>query len=382
MSRRRVLFVSHMAAISGAEQVLLDLAADWPGAAAFTFQPGLMADRLRGLHLEVASAGRAGDLSGIRRDASLLGALSTIGVLRDLVSDLKRRARRADVVYANSQKAFTLSAVACLLARRPLVWHLHDILDAAHFGRAQRGMQIFLANRIARRVIVPSEAAAEAFRQAGGRPDLVAVIANGRDITPATIDKPALRLQLDLPEGPLVGVFSRLAAWKGQDVFLDALARLPGVGGIVVGSAMFGETGFEDRLKAQAVTLGIADRVRFLGRREDVPLLMQAVDAVVHPSIDPEPFGLTLIEAMGVGTPVIASSAGASREILDDGRFGTLVPPGTPDALATAIAETLAAPDATVIDAAMARARNRYSVAHMQAEIAAVIAAAAGGSRG
>ncbi|MFX8692529.1 glycosyltransferase, partial [Acinetobacter baumannii] len=74
---------------------------------------------------------------------------------------------------------------------------------------------------------------------------------------------------------------------------------------------------YQAELRRLVDHLGLGNRVHFLGRREDVPLLMQAVDAVVHPSVDPEPFGLTLVEAMAVGTPVIASDAGASTEILD-----------------------------------------------------------------
>ncbi len=65
---------------------------------------------------------------------------------------------------------------------------------------------------------------------------------------------------------------------------------------------------------------------------------MQAVDAVVHPSVDPEPFGRTLVEAMLAGVPVIATDAGASAEILDGGAAGTLVPPRQSDRLAVALA--------------------------------------------
>ncbi len=72
---------------------------------------------------------------------------------------------------------------------------------------------------------------------------------------------------------------------------------------------------------------GLQDRALFLGQRGDVPVLMQAVDAVIHPSVDPEPFGLTLVEGMLAGTPIIATDCGASSEILDNGRAGTLVAP-------------------------------------------------------
>lgn len=380
MTSPRVLFVSHMAAISGAEQVLVDIAGDWPGSDALTFQPGRLGDTLDALGLRVTAAS-GGDLSDIRRDQSIMGAVSKIGTLAGLVRGIARAARPADVIYANSQKAFTLSAIASVLARRKLIWHLHDILDAAHFGKAQRRMQVTLANRLASAVIVPSEAAAKAFRAAGGRADLVAVVPNGRDVSPDPRDKMALRRDLDLPEGPLVGVFSRLAAWKGQDVLIWALSRTRDVKAMIVGSAMFGEDAYEAELRRLVDHLGLTDRVHFLGRREDVPLLMQAADAVVHPSVDPEPFGLTLVEAMAVGTPVIASDAGASTEILDQGRYGALVPVGSDLALADAITRVVATPDAGMIAAAKNRAVTCYSVAEMRRDVRRIVETIVAGGR-
>lgn len=380
MTGPRVLFVSHMAAVSGAEQVLVDLAADWRGSSAFTFQPGRLADTLAALGLTVTTA-RSGDLSDIRRDQSVTGAIAKVGTLARLVAGITRAARSADVIYANSQKAFTLSALASIFARRKLIWHLHDILDAAHFGRSQRRMQIALANRFASAVIVPSEAAARAFEEAGGQKNLIAVIPNGRDVTPDPRDKATLRQHLNLPDGLLIGVFSRLAAWKGQDVVIRALARTPGVNAIVVGSAMFGEDAYEAELRRLVDQLHLGDRVRFLGRREDVALLMQAVDGVVHPSVAPEPFGLTLVEAMAVGTPVIASDAGASTEILDHGRYGTLVSAGSDEALAEAIGRVLNAPDVDMIAAARDRAASIYSVAEMHRTIRRIVETVIAGGR-
>ncbi|MDR3495070.1 MAG: glycosyltransferase family 4 protein [Ancalomicrobiaceae bacterium] len=384
MSRPRVLFVSHMDGISGAEQVLVDLAKAWRDAAAFVFRAGPLSTALSDLGLDVTIPTGGNDLSVIRKDKPLLLALpSTLATISGLVGALARRARDCDLVYANSQKAFTLSALACLMARRPLIWHLHDSLDRQHFGATQRRMQITLANRLASRVIVPSEAAAAAFRAAGGRPGHVATIANGRDLAIDPAGKAELRQRLGLPAGPLVGVFSRLAAWKGQDVFLRALARCPDVTGIVVGSAMFAEDDFEMRLKALAREVAIEHRVRFLGRREDVPALMQAMDAVVHPSVAPEPFGLTLVEAMLVGVAVVASSTGACSEILADGRCGQLVEPGSVDGFAAAMRTAVAAPDAVrrQVAAATERARTVYSLARMQNGISALIHAHAAGAK-
>ncbi|MBB4066541.1 glycosyltransferase family 4 protein [Gellertiella hungarica] len=376
----RVLFVSQTGVMSGAEYVLASLTEGWAGASAFLLEGGPLEDVLRknGLSVEVAPAGA--QLGAIRRDQSLLKALPLVLRLQRLVLAIIRAARRHDIVYANSQKAFLLSALASHFFRRPLVWHLHDIMDERHFGRKQRLIQIALANRRAASVIVPSKAAADAFVAAGGRRDLVRVVPNGIALAPP----PALsREALGLPPGPLVGVFSRLAPWKGQHVVIEALKACPGIRCILVGSALFGEDAYRDRLLAMVAEQGLSERVTFLGQRSDVPTLMQAVDAVIHPSVDPEPFGLTLVEAMLAGTPVIATDAGASAEILAGGQAGTLVPPGDAAALAGALRGFFDDPAPSRQKAALARERVGavYGIARMRETVLGLVAAVQAGRR-
>ncbi len=366
----RVLFVNHISIGAGAELVLLDLVQAWAGASAYLFEEGPLnaGMRDRGVHVQVARWGSG--LASVRRDSSLLRAVPLAGRLAATTLGLAWAARRHDVIYANSQKAFVLASAAAVLARRPLIWHLHDIISSEHFGQGQRRLQVGLANRCAARVIVPSEVAAAAFTAAGGREGLVHVIPNGIDLVRDLLPPQALREQLGLPPGPLIGVFSRLAPWKGQHVVLQALARLPGVRCILAGAALFGEHAYARTLHELARDLGIADRVQFLGQRSDVPRLMQACDAVIHPSVDPEPFGRTLIEAMLMRVPLIASDTGAPSEILEGGAAGMLVPPGDVSALVAAVAGVLANPlgSAAQLDRAEARAQSQYGVVAMRTE--------------
>jgi glycosyltransferase involved in cell wall biosynthesis len=150
----------------------------------------------------------------------------------------------------------------------------------------------------------------------------------------------------------------------------------------VVGDALFGEQDYAAQLQQMVAALGLEGRVHFLGHRSDVPKLMQAVDAMVHPSIDPEPFGRTLVEAMLSGVPVIATDAGAAPDILERGRAGTLIPPADPRALAAAIASVLARPDqlATQLEYAAQRARAEYGLARMCEAIGLLIAKAQAGA--
>ncbi|HEY0202971.1 MAG TPA: glycosyltransferase [Acetobacteraceae bacterium] len=368
MPSPRVLFVNHTSTGAGAELVLLDLVQAWAGASAYLFEEGPLnaGMRSRGVQVQVARWGSG--LASVRRDSSLLRAVPLAGRLAATTLGLAWAARRHDVVYANSQKAFVLASAAAVLARRPLIWHLHDIISSEHFGQGQRRLQVGLANRCAARVIVPSEAAATAFTAAGGREALVHVIPNGMDLVRDPLPPQALRGQLGLPPGPLIGVFSRLAPWKGQHVVLQALARLPGVHCILAGDALFGEHAYARTLHELTRDLGIADRVQFLGQRSDVPRLMQACDAVIHSSVDPEPFGRTLIEAMLMRVPLIASDTGAPSEILEGGAAGTLVPPGDVSALAAAVAAVLANSLGTAaqLDRAEARAQSQYGVVPMR----------------
>lgn len=376
MERRRILFVSHSGAVSGAEAVLLDLARPMIGASAFIFENGPLADRMKAAGIPVTVSRFADGISVVRRDAAIWKALPLAGRLLRICAEITRAARRHRLIYANSQKAFALSAPAAVIARRPLIWHLHDIPDPKHFGRAQLVLQIFLANRFASRVIVPSEAVRQAFVAAGGDPGRVRVVPNG--VTWGRVDarpKHDLRLSLGLPEGPLVGVFSRLAAWKGQHVVIEALSRLPDVRCAIIGSALFGETAYAEELKALTERLGLGERIVFLGQRSDVPDLMRAVDIVVHPSVLPEPFGLTVVEGMLAERPVVASAAGAIPEILEGGKAGWLVPPADPEAMALAIREILSEPAAVARKTAYARQRAErfYSTEQMVARVCDVI---------
>jgi len=375
MSTERVLFVDHTGQIGGAELILLDVVEGRSRSSAFLFEDGPLRTALaeRKLNLVISKWGRG--LSQFRRDSSWFAAIPLMARLAAIVAEIARAARSHDVVYANSQKAFVLASIAGLFVRRPLIWHLHDIISADHFGIVQRRTQVLLANARATKVIVPSQAAATAFIEAGGRRDLVEVVPNGLALPPEPRTSAELRRSLDLPTRPLVGVFSRLARWKGQHVLLEALASLPDVGCIIVGDALFGEQAYAAELKQMVLARGLADRVHFLGHRNDVPKLMMAVDAMVHPSIDPEPFGRTLVEAMLAREPVIATNAGAAPDILEEGSAGTLVPPNEPAALARAIATVLAKP-ATLqsqLAYALARAQTEYSVTRMLDTIDLVI---------
>ncbi len=370
MSASGLLFVDHAGVLGGAELSLLDLAAAFAADSEVLLLadgPFRVALEERGVNVGVEALGA---LKAVKKETRLPGPAALRDALR--VSRLvARHAKAHRLIYANSQKAFVVSAAAGLLARRPVAWHLRDILAPPHFSATNVRAAVTLANLRAARVIANSRATAAAFVAAGGRESLVRVVHNGIDPAPFDAVTPGAaavtRAALGVPAGAfVVSLFGRFHMWKGQQVLLETLALLPDVHALFVGAPLFGEDAFASALHARAAANGVADRAHFLGFRSDVPDLMRASDAIVHASVYPEPFGRVIVEGMLAGRPVIATRAGGVTEIIDDDT-GVLVPPDDAGALARAI-ESLAADPARAAQIAArgaARARAEFSVAAM-----------------
>jgi len=380
----KILYLDQTAELGGAELSLFTEVTRLPHeGSVLLFKDGPLREMFAGAGVTVEVVALEADTLGVRKDAGVLAALGAVPGLSRLVAAVAARAADHDVIYANAQKAFVVAALAAALTGLPVVWRLRDVLDAAHFSAALRGLAVGLANRYATRVIANSAATGRAFVLAGGDPARVAVAYPGiaaQKFDEVTTDEVArLRSELGAAEAKLVGVFGRLCAWKGQTVFIDALARLPGVIGVIVGAALFGEDEFAGALRGQAEGLGLGARLHWLGFRDDVPALMQAMDVVVHASTAPEPFGRVVVEGMLAGRPVVASGAGGVEEILRHGETGWLVAPGDAAALAAALRTVLDDPATAdkVAAAGRRRARHVFTVEACVAEIDRSLRAAA-----
>ncbi|MGD0018756.1 MAG: glycosyltransferase [Candidatus Limnocylindrales bacterium] len=192
------------------------------------------------------------------------------------------------------------------------------------------------------RLIVVSKAIERKIADEGRRGAPVSLIYNGVDLQRYNHQQPCCTLHEDYkidPDAPIVGVVARLEAEKGHRTLLDAwplvLAVVPNAWLLVVG-----EGSERDSLEAQADILGISGRVVFTGRREDVPAVTAALDISVLPSYR-EAQGLSVLEAMALSRPVVASAVGGIPEMIEDGVSGLLVPPHDCDALAAAIIRLL-----------------------------------------
>jgi glycosyltransferase involved in cell wall biosynthesis len=146
------------------------------------------------------------------------------------------------------------------------------------------------------------------------------------------------------PAQPVIGIVGNIKRWKGQDVVVRAAAllkeRYPDLVCLMIGdtSNIRGDDkAYFDGITAYIGEHGLADTIRFLGYREDVPDLMRCVDVLINASTEPEPFGHVLLEGMALGASVVATNFGGSPEIIEHGVSGLLVDPGDEADLARAV---------------------------------------------
>jgi glycosyltransferase involved in cell wall biosynthesis len=262
---------------------------------------------------------------------------------------VRSRAADADVVYATSM--VRRAALGATLARRPLVVKLvsDEVFERARrSGRFEGTLDEFqavggarvrllrstrdAALRRARHVLCPSAYLRRLALGWGLDPERVSVLPNPAPEVPPLEPREELRAGLGL-DGAVLAFAGRLGPQKSLDVALEALAAVPGVT-----LAIAGDGPDRGALERRARELGLDGRARFLGSvpREGVLRLFRAADASLLAS-SWENFPHTVVEALAVGCPVIATSVGGVPEVVRDGENGLLVAPGDAAALAAAI---------------------------------------------
>jgi glycosyltransferase involved in cell wall biosynthesis len=186
----------------------------------------------------------------------------------------------------------------------------------------------------------------------------ITVVRNAVDVahfTPAERDGAEMDRLAGLPSAEpgtvRVGLVATYANWKGHDLFLDALAQLPAtsrVRGYVVGGPIYATTGSQftrEELERQAAANGLTGRVGFVPFQPDPADAYRMLDVVVHASTRPEPFGLTIAEAMSCGRPVVVAADGGAVELFTPNEDALGYPPGNVAALAHAVARLAADPN-------------------------------------
>lgn len=321
----RVLFYNHSGDVSGAEiSLLLTIQHLHDVEATLAAPEGELLERARAADINtvpVQSHRARMSRNPIQILRGLIGTMLTGLRLRRII-----RQHRPDVIHANSIRAGLIVVVGVLGVKIPVLWHVRDNLARNFVGRAIRG----LAGKRVASVFAISNAIAVNFSSTSKLHGKTKVVYNGIQ-TDLPVTTTNLREELQTRDDAFViGVVGQIALWKRQADALTAFSRFhQNVGNTemwVVGSPKFREENvayFED-LKALAKRAGIEEKVRFLGYREDIPNVMQAIDVLLVPS-ENEPFGRVVIEAMLAGKPVIGTRGGGIPEIVRDGETGFLV---------------------------------------------------------
>lgn len=259
---------------------------------------------------------------------------------------LKQGFRRqgTQVVVANVSKDLRIGGPAARSLGLPVLQRVGrrgDITDRFRVRWEQR--------RYVARIVVPARAIQESLRAFGwmDADNRVTVIHNGVDLERFRPGPGAgiLRRELGIDAStPLIATTGQLTAVKGHEYLLRALARLESPNGAAPVLALIGRGREEGPLREKASAMGISNRLRFIGFRNDLHLLLEDVDVAVQPSLL-EGFPNSVVEFMAKAKAVVASAVDGIAEAVTDGVDGLLIPPGDVDRLTEALARLIRDPE-------------------------------------
>jgi glycosyltransferase involved in cell wall biosynthesis len=379
MADLRVLYLNQTAQVSGAERSLLTLIAGLEGEVdpIVVCPEGELSAEVRALGIEpipISGTGASFRLHPLHTSRGLLEIGRSSLQVRRIVERIS-----PDLVHANTTRAALLALLARSRSGPQTIAHIRDLAPAGRMA----DLVLSLVARRADAIVANSAYVADRFGEARGR---VRVIHNPIDLArfdPGNADGRAVRAELGISGDTVVlTVVAHISPIKGQDEAIAVLADLVAAGCdavlLVVGSVKFASAGarldnvaFGERLPALAAELGVADRVRFLGERTDVPELLAATDVLLMPFWR-EPFGRVAVEAMAMGVPVVASEVGGPAEIVRPGVDGVLLPPKAPAAWSRALEQLL--PDTALRRRLGENARARAAEFSVEAHAAEVLA--------
>ena len=364
----RIVFLSPVGAIGGAERVLLDSIASLHAAVPaadlhlITGSDGPLVQAARAASATVTvlpmppALGDMGDyaLAGGRNSAkwsflvrapkAAWSAWRYATRLRRLIAEL-----RPAVVHSNGIKFHLLTRLA-RLKNAVIVWHIHDFLGSRPL--MARGLR--WAGRRAAGAIAISRAVAEDAKSILPSVPLE-VVPNAVDtncFAPGPGDGMRLDRMADLPPAGSsvvrIGLVATYAFWKGHDIFLQAARRLAAqtlgceIRFFIVGGPIYQTRGSQwtgDELRRLGADLAAAGKLGFLGFQQEIDQVYRSLDIVVHASTRPEPFGLTIAEAMACGRAAVVTRGGGASELFSHDYDAIGVPAGDADALAVALAD-------------------------------------------
>jgi len=357
-----VFYFTDSTDFGGAEQALLLLVEHldrdaWRPTLLYNESPGIapLVERARDLGAELRPVPAAPEgLAGARR-----------------VPELVRMLRAERPVVFHAHLTWPLAAkyplAAAVLARVPAVVATVQLYPDFTMSRSTSLQHRLLAAGIDRYIAVSADIAARLVRELHRPAAKLEVIHNG--VAAGNVSRPDAALRCALGGGErIVLAAGRLTPQKGFDALVRAVPLVPGAR-----FAVAGDGPERAHLEAAAEALGVGDRIRFLGRRDDVPRLLAAADVFAAPSLW-EGTSLAIVEAMLAAKPVVATAIAGTTEQIVDGESGLLVPPDDHEALAAALRSVVgdAASARRLGAAARDRALSRFTIEIASARVAAL----------
>jgi glycosyltransferase involved in cell wall biosynthesis len=347
----RVLMVLDSFNFGGAENLIAELGRHAPAGLVLSVASLAPADSDRNAMLDrLTGAGLNPTYLSVRR------LLDPKGFFR-LVCALRRAS--VDVIHAHLGYSAILVTLAARLAGKPVVATLH-LSPQPHTGCGEwlkERLSVRIPGRLGRLVLVSQHAFDEYERAHGPARTTWRMISNAVDL-----DRYTVRSESRPADRP---VWAVIAALRPDKNHADLLRAWSGVVAVHPGAKLLvvGDGPSRPDIESAVAAAGLADSVQLLGRREDVPEILQTVDGVVSASVD-EALPTALIEAGACGLPVVASDAGGTREIVVDGVTGRLVPIRDVPALTEALLDTIGNPARAAAFGAAGRARveEKYSM--------------------
>jgi glycosyltransferase involved in cell wall biosynthesis len=329
--KHRILYLNPTSAIGGAEISLLELLRNLNRE---VFEPlvalpglGPLVERVARLEVETVIIPQHK-----LKAKNPIPYLKTVFYLINLV-----RRRHVNLIHSNVEMGNQYGVMAARLSGVPIICHTRGLLSERPFRRMfLRYTDVLIAN---------SRAVAASYANCVAKSQKVVVIHNGVDLdefSPIRARSGVFRRKLGLPDNAFViGHIARICPEKGQHTLIDAMTQITEnhseVYALIVGDTVIDDSAvFLTSLRQRVLQYELAEKVIFVSFVDNMIDLYADLDLVVLPSLC-EPFGRTLIEAMAMGKPVVATRAGGAVEVVEHGVTGLLVPPKNHIQLAEAI---------------------------------------------
>ncbi len=289
--------------------------------------------------------------------------IGIIKVIKSLYQTFRRI--KPDIVQTQSGFCNVWARLAAKLAHVPVViatlnfggepkprWYMRPVMRAMHRWLAtSTNAYVCVAEHLVKEQLQPYE---------WDRAEIIDGFFDLHRFLAGRTDLPEIRALTD-PARPVLGIVARLEYDKGHRIAIAAMRKivdaLPGAQLKIVGAGSL-----EEELRDQVVALGLSEHVEFAGHRTQICEIMSTMDLLLIPSYN-EAFARVALESIAAGVPLLGSRSGAFPRILENGKYGALISPADPDALAEAAIDIIANPAPALVKLKEARATvlKRYT---------------------